>query len=113
MNKTLIRKEIFTLYRPLLFQRLIIYLINTFAIMMLGTMSGVYMAASNYANQVFIIVSLTVAGIAEGSSVMLSQFWGKRDIESVEKIISCTYFNAIAFGAFISLIATAVNEHLY
>ena len=112
MNKAEIRRDVFSLYRPLLFQRLIIYLINTFAILMLGKMSGVYMASSSFANQVFIIVSLTVAGIAEGSSVMLSQFWGKKDVSSAEKIISCTYFNAIIFGGFISLLTVCFPELL-
>ena len=112
MKKGQINKEIFSLYRPLLFQRLIIYLINTFAILMLGKMSGLYMASSNFANQVFIIVSLTVAGIAEGSGVMLSQFWGKKDIASAEKIISCTYFSAFIFGGVISLITFFFPQHL-
>ena len=112
MNKVEIRRDIFSLYRPLLFQRLIIYLINTFAILMLGRMSGVYMASSSFANQVFIIVSLTVAGIAEGSSVMLSQFWGKKDVGSAEKIISCAYFNAIIFGGFFSLLTVLFPNFL-
>ena len=101
MTKNL-KLAVYKLYSQLLFQRLVIYVINTFSLFMLGGINSVYLASSNLANQVFIIVSLAVAGIAEGSGVIIAQFIGKKDHYSINQIVSYGIVTAGIFGFAIS-----------
>ena len=64
---------------------------------MLGQLGDIPLSASAQANQVFFIVSLAVAGIADGANVMVSQAWGAKDTARIQNILSYTYRLALGF----------------
>ena len=82
---------------PLALQNLIAFSVNMADTVMLGQLGDIPLSASAQANQVFFIVSLAVAGIADGANVMVSQAWGAKDTARIQNILSYTYRLALGF----------------
>jgi len=54
---------------------------------MLGQLGETEIAAATLANTPFFVVLLMVFGFQSGSSVLFSQYWGKKDMKSINKIL--------------------------
>lgn len=87
---------------PIALQNLItssLNMVDTLMITSLGQSSAI--AAVGLANQVFFFYTLITFGINSGSSIFISQYWGKRDISSIRKVlglsISLSTFAGIIF----------------
>lgn len=90
---------------PLALQSVLTYSVTTLDSIMLGSLGEIPMSAANIANQPFMIVSGIIRGLVLGGSVLIAQYWGKRDIASIKKVIAiCMRINVI-----ISLICTAIT----
>lgn len=73
---------------PIALQNLVSFMINMVDTVMLGALGEIPLSAASLANQPFFIFMIITFGIAGGGTVLSSQFWGKRDIESIKKVIS-------------------------
>lgn len=79
-----------TLYRlslPLLLQNLLNQSLQLFDTFMVGALGEKELAAVTLANTPFFIMMLIVFGLQSGSSVLFSQYWGKRDTDTISRII--------------------------
>jgi len=81
-------RKLFTLALPIAGQNLIIFALNMLDTIMLGSMGERELAAAGLANQPFFVFTLFLFGISSGSSILVSQYYGKEDKQSVSKIMS-------------------------
>ncbi len=54
---------------------------------MLGKLGETEIAAATLANTPFFVVQLVIFGFQSGSSVLFSQYWGKRDMKAINRIL--------------------------
>lgn len=90
---------------PLALQNLVAFAVNLADTVMLGQLGDVAVSASAQANQVFFIVSLAVAGIADAANVMVSQAWGAKDRTKINYILAYTYRLSVVFTLAISALS--------
>lgn len=83
---------------PLVAQNVISYFVNMLDTLMLGQLGEIPLSAASLGNQVFFIVTLVAAGVAGGSNVLAAQFWGRRDIDSIHRVLAYTYRTALIFA---------------
>ena len=90
---------------PIAVQSLLGFIVNLLDTLMLGQLGEVPLSASSLANQVFFVVTMVVNGIGSGAGVLISQYWGRKDMTSIRKILTYTYATAFAFAAAAALAA--------
>ena len=96
--------QIFRLMLPLVLQQLLRISVDTVNSIFLGRIDQLQMSAVAQANQIFFVFYTIVSGLAVGCCVLISQYWGKQDRDSISIIISHALRNAFWIG----LIATAL-----
>lgn len=80
-------KDVVVLAIPILLQNLIttsLGLIDTF---MVGSLGEAPLAAVLLANTPVFVIQLVIFGLQSGSSVLISQFWGKGDTDSINRVV--------------------------
>ncbi|MGL4109837.1 MATE family efflux transporter [Clostridium sp. LP20] len=80
-------KSILTLALPITLQSFITSSLNLVDNVMVGRLGEEAIAAVGLANQYFFIFTLCLSGINAGASVFMSQYWGKKDIKSIRKVL--------------------------
>ena len=93
-------RGVVTLAVPIILQNLIttsLGLIDTF---MVGALGEAPLAAVLVANIPVFVIQLVIFGLQSGSSVLISQFWGKGDTESINRVIGlgCYVAGAISLA---------------
>jgi putative MATE family efflux protein len=83
-------KMVFSLVLPMALQNLINVGVSTADVVMLGKVSETSLSASSLAGQVQFIMSLILFGLTSGAAVLTAQYWGKKDIRTIEKILGIT-----------------------
>ena len=96
LDKASFRKTVFAFLLPMAIQNLINVAISSTDVIMLGRYSEVALSASSLASQIQFILILLFFGIGSGATVLTAQYWGKKDIKSIEKILAIGI--KIAFG---------------
>ena len=83
-------KSVLAITIPIALQNLISVALSLMDTVMLGRADdvGVLLSASSLANQPFFLLNVITFGIAGASTVLLSQYWGKRDMSSIRSILS-------------------------
>lgn len=81
-------KQLLRLTIPIYFQQLLKISVDTINSLMIGSINQIRMSALSQANQVFFVFFTLVNGFSVGCSVLVSQYWGKKDYESISMIIS-------------------------
>ena len=80
-------RQVLVLAAPIVLQNLItstLAMADTFMVGMLGELP---MAAVTLANIPLFVVQLFIFGVQSGSSVLASQYWGKQDLESINRVL--------------------------
>ena len=93
---------VFSLVLPMALQNLINVGVSAADVIMLGKVSETALSASSLAGQVYYIMSLIFFGLTSGAAVLTAQYWGKKDIRAIEKILGIT----IRFSVSVALIFT-------
>lgn len=87
---------------PLTLQQLLLISVDALNTLMLGQFSEIQMTAVSQASQVFFVFSVICYGFASACCIIVSQYYGKKDFESIKTIIAQTVrFNAM-FGLIVS-----------
>ena len=80
-------RQVLVLAAPIVLQNLItstLAMADTFMVGMLGELP---MAAVTLANIPLFVVQLFIFGVQSGSTVLESQYWGKQDLESINRVL--------------------------
>lgn len=102
-DKSFIRKTI-TIGIPIAFQGLLNTLLNLVDNMMIGSLGESSIAAVGLANKVFFVFTLLLFGIVSGSSVLTAQYFGKKDIKNIRRVLGLSLIIGLS-GAFIFMLA--------
>ncbi|MBO3443545.1 MATE family efflux transporter [Clostridium sp. CCUG 7971] len=97
-------KHLFLITLPIVLQSLITSSLNMLDTMMIGKVGEVELASVGIANQYYFLFSLLSNGIAIGSGVLIAQLWGKKDNDSIKRVLSKSLFYALVLTiAFMAL----------
>lgn len=81
-------RHVAVLMVPLILQMLLSISVDTLSTMMLGTVSQVNMTIVTQTNQVSWIVRVIMIGFSGGTAVLAAQYWGVRNKEKLQTIVS-------------------------
>ena len=105
MNTTELYKMALKLAIPIMVQNLISTLVNTADTIMLGFVGQSAMAADSLANQYTFVLFCVFFGMATGTSVLASQYYGKGDYNTIERVMGL----AVRFSVIIAVIFTVLS----
>lgn len=91
---------------PILLQNLITASLGLVDTLMVGMLGEVPLAAVALANIPVFVIQLVVFGLQSGSSVLISQFWGKEDTDSINRVMGIGFCLA---GSLAALFAIAMG----
>ena len=72
---------------PIMIQNLVASSVNMADTIMVGKLGEVEIAAVGIANQYFFFFTMMIIGISSGCSVFISQYWGKKDLTNIKRIL--------------------------
>lgn len=84
-------KLIMSIALPIAVQNLINFAVGMIDTMMLGSLGEIELSAAAIGNNLFFILMVLMFGLAGGSNILISQYWGKGDVKSIHKILSLMY----------------------
>lgn len=87
-----LRRTMLAIAVPVALQNLITYCTGMMDTVMLGQLGEIQLSGATVANQFTMIFMGITFGIASGTNVLLSQYWGKRDTKSMQSILAISYW---------------------
>lgn len=105
-------KNVAAITLPIALQNLIAFATQMMDTIMLGRAdnTGVFLSGSSLANQPFFILSLACFGLSGAATVLASQYWGKRDMNSIRKIFSLIIKAAFLISLLLGLLVLTAPE---
>lgn len=97
-------RNLFSLAFPIVLQQLLRLSVDTVNSVLLGSIDQLQMTAVTQADQVFFIYYTVCNGFAVGCCVLIAQYWGRRELESIRTILA----TALRSVAVLALAFTAV-----
>ncbi|MBI5033409.1 MAG: MATE family efflux transporter [Chloroflexi bacterium] len=95
----------FRLWMPIASQQLIFALLNFVSTMMVGQLGETSVAAFSLANQIIFLLQLFMFGIGSGAAIFVAQFWGKRDVPNIRRVLGISLIIGLAGAGIFSIIA--------
>lgn len=105
-------KVMLSIALPIILQNLIASSVNMLDTLMITSLGNESLAAVGLANQVFFFYSVTIFGVATGSSIFISQFWGKKDVDNIGRIMGISLSIVCFLGILFTLAALMVPESI-
>ncbi|WP_124057967.1 MATE family efflux transporter [Vaginisenegalia massiliensis] len=97
--------EMLAIAVPIALQNLIASCLNTIDTLMVASLGAAAIAGVGLANQVFFLLVMLFFGINTGSSVMMAQYWGRRDSQGTRHILGLSLALCFLFGTIFTLVA--------
>jgi len=72
---------------PIIAQQFILSALNMVGGLLIGQKGEMAVAAVGIANQVFFLLNLVLFGIISGAAMFTAQFWGKRDLPNLHRVL--------------------------
>lgn len=96
-------KTLLALALPVMLQSLISAAVNYADVWMLSCIDQSIMSAVSQANQVTFVLTLVYLGLSTGVTILTAQYWGIRDVKTIEEILgySLKLSMAVSFGFFL------------
>ena len=84
-------RMVFRLALPIALQNLINTALSSADVVMLNYVSQEALAAVSLATNISFILSSVYFGMSSGASVLISQYWGKRDYDTIERVMGIAF----------------------
>lgn len=104
-NEKSFGRTVLSLVLPLAIQNLINVAVNGADVFMLQMISETSLSAASMAGQVYFILTLILFGLSSGAAVLTAQYWGKRDVRTVEKVMGMTVRFAVTVSMVFFIVA--------
>jgi putative MATE family efflux protein len=95
---------------PIIIQQFIMSSLNMVDVMMIGQLGDSAVAAVGLANQIFFLMGLLLFGISSGAAIFSAQYWGKKDIHNIHKVLGVCVTSGVLAGLLFSIIALVFPE---
>ena len=95
---------------PIALQNLITFSVSMADTVMVGRLGEINLSAVAIANHLQFILMVLIFGVGGGASVMASQYYGKKDIDSIHKVMSIMYRLCIIITIIFILIAIFIPK---
>ncbi|MCD8371014.1 MAG: MATE family efflux transporter [Clostridiales bacterium] len=102
--------DILILAMPLILQQLLRVSVDTLDNMMLGRIDQMQMSAATQAQQIFFVFYTLCNGFSSGCCVLVSQYWGKQDRESIKTLCAIGVQYVAVFALVVTLVIQANAE---
>ena len=93
-----------TLALPMMLQNLISSSLGMVDTVMVGTLGQNELAGLSLANTPFMVAMLFVFGLQSGGAVLISQYWGKRDMKTINRVMGLCWYFAVGISAVIATV---------
>jgi len=103
-------RELLVIAIPISFQQLINASLNMIDVIMVGQLGETAIAALGLSNQVFFVLILILFGLTSGMAIFTAQYWGKREIEPIRKVLGMSLIAAVFFALIFTLMAVLIPE---
>jgi putative MATE family efflux protein len=97
--------SLITIAVPVALQNLLSSSVNLLDNLMIGQLGDSAIAGLGIANQVFFLMLFIIFGINNGGAILVSQFWGKKDIPNIRRVLGI----CLSLGFASASIFTAVS----
>lgn len=91
-------KAMFAIALPIAVQNLISFLVNLLDTLMVGQLGEDSLSGVQLAGNLFFILMIIGVGVGEGINILISQYYGKKDVDSIKKIYPIAYRVAGVLG---------------
>lgn len=98
-------KTFFKLAIPVTIQYFVTASLNLVDNIMVGQLGATELAAVGLANQVYFLLLLFLLGVSGGASIFTAQFWGKRDLKNIHRILGLSLMISGAAALFFFMIS--------
>ena len=105
-------KQVFMLVIPMALQNLINVGVTAADVLMLGRVGEKVLSGASLAGQIQFIMTLILFGTTSGATVLTAQYWGKKDIRTIEKILGMGMTIGVSCAAVFTLAAELIPEML-
>ena len=105
-------KQLRSLVFPIAFQQFMLAAVSASDAIMLGRLSQDSMAAVSLAGQVQFVFSLYLATMTIGTSMFAAQYWGKKDVVTVERILGMVLLFTLPVSFLFTMTAALVPSAL-
>jgi putative MATE family efflux protein len=117
MNLSFLRDRVFfremlALAIPVAFQQFITASLSMIDVLMVGQLGETSVAALGLANQIFFLLILFLFGVTSGMAIFTAQYWGRRDIDNIHRVLGICLAFAVLVAAAFTLAATQMPQTL-
>jgi len=103
-------RNIFVLAFPIMLQQLLRISVDTVNSILLGSIDQLQMTAVGQADQVFFVYYTVCNGFAIGCCVLVAQYWGRRDMETIRTVLATGLRAVGLFGLCFTVLVMAAPE---
>lgn len=104
-NKKQFYISVFALVVPMAIQNLISVGVQAADVFMLGRVGETALSGASLAGQIYYVMTLFLFGLTSGATVLTSQYWGKKDKDTIEKILALGMKAAVFVTAIFTVIS--------
>lgn len=97
---------------PITLQNLINVAVGMADTLMLGQLGEIELSASALSNQLYFIFLIVNFGLGGGTCILVSQYWGKKDIPKIRTIMGIMYKVSIALSIIFTLLALCIPRQI-
>ncbi len=105
-------RRVFVLVLPMAMQNLINVGVSAADVIMLGRVGEKVLSGCSMGGQIFWILSLFLFGATSGASVLIAQYWGKKNLEAIEKVMGIVVLLTTSVGFLFMIISLLMPEKL-
>lgn len=105
-------RTVLALVLPMALQNLINVGVTSADVIMLGKVGEIVLSASSLAGQALFILTLILFGLTSGAAVLTAQYWGKKDIGSIEKVLGISMRISLVIAALFTVAAIGFPAYI-
>lgn len=105
-------QQMLKLVVPIAIQQFMLALVSATDALMLGFVNQESLSAVSLAGQIQFILNLFISGIASGCGIIIAQYWGKKDVNSIEKVMPVALYINVIFGGLFTVLALTIPGSL-
>lgn len=85
---------------PIIIQQLMFSLLNMLGVVLVGQKGDASVAAVGLAGQIAFLLNLVHFGIVSGAAMFTAQFWGRRDVPNMRRVLGLCLILAVSSSLF-------------